>query len=333
MKHVIVPIFVPHLGCPHQCVFCNQYQITGVEQGKWQPPSFEALAAQVEEWTRSSGTRPELAFYGGSFTAIDKKLQEQLLSSAARLKAEGKISAIRLSTRPDALGIDVLSRLSYYAVDTVEIGVQSLDDEVLEKAGRGHTAEQAEVAIRRVKAAGFKCGAQMMLMLPGDTPEKSLATGKRLAELAPDMVRIYPTVVIRGTQLATEYIRWRYRPWPEDDLLDTAAELLDIFDDADIPVIRVGLQPADTLSKGEVLAGPYHPALGELVKARRLRNRMQAQLSAHEDAPVTFRVAPEYLSQALGQHRENLDHLTAFCGQPVTVEADASITTNIIERK
>lgn len=328
MKHVILPVFVPHMGCPHTCVFCNQFRITGT----WEPPDLATLACQAEEWAASSGTLPELAFYGGSFTAIDLKTQTALLESAAQLKKDGRISRVRLSTRPDALGAEVLARLAHYGVDTVEIGVQSLDDEVLAASQRGHTAAQAEDAIRRVQAAGFRCGAQMMVALPGDTPEKSLATGARLVQLAPDMVRIYPTAVIRDTALAEAYAAGSYQPWPLDAVLDTVAALLDLFDAAEIPVIRVGLQAEDNLSQGDVIAGAYHPALGELVKARRFRRRMAALLREHETAPVQFAVAPRFLSQAIGQHRENLHYLSERYGQPVTVVADASVLNDTVER-
>lgn len=292
MKPLILPVFVPHMGCPHQCVFCNQFHITG----QWQPPDLTQLSAQAEAWTCSGGQTPELAFYGGSFTAIEPAVQERLLASAATLKAQGRISGIRLSTRPDALDDDVLSRLLRYGVETVEIGVQSLDEEVLRESQRGHTAMQAEEAIRRVKATGFRCGAQMMVALPADTPEKSLATGRRLVALGPDMVRIYPTAVICDTPLAEAYAKGAYRPWSLDEVLDTVAALLAAFDLAHIPVIRVGLQAEDNLSKGDVIAGAYHPALGELAKARLFRQRMQALLSPCEKGPVHFAVAPRFLS-------------------------------------
>lgn len=329
MRQVIMPVFVPHMGCPHQCVFCDQFRITG----QWQPPQREALAAMAEEWRVSSGQVPELAFYGGSFTAIEKATQEALLGAAAQLLAKGAISGIRLSTRPDALDDEVLARLRYHGVETVEIGVQSLDDEVLAASQRGHTAAQAISAITRVKAAGFRCGAQLMLALPADTPAKSLATCEKVISLAPDLARIYPTAVIRGTALAQQYASGVYTPWPMDDVIETAAAMLDRFEEAGIPVIRIGLQAEENLSGGDVIAGAYHPALGERVKSRRFRQRMQACLRADETEPVTFAVAPRLLSQAIGQHRENLAYLSAQCGQPVQVVADASITGQNIERR
>lgn len=329
MKHVILPIFVPHMGCPHQCVFCNQFHITG----QWQPPQRDELAAMAEEWRASSGQVPELAFYGGSFTAIETATQEALLESAAKLKEQGAICGIRLSTRPDALGDEVLERLRRYSVDTVEIGVQSLDNAVLEASRRGHSAKTAAEAIERVKAAGFRCGAQIMVALPEDTPERSLATCRQVIALAPDFVRIYPTAVICDTPLAQAFENGSYAPWPMDDMLDTVAEMLELFEAADIPVIRVGLQAEDNLSQGDVIAGAYHPALGELIKARRFRRRMAAMLQDDEKNPVTFAVAPQCLSQAIGQHRENLIYLSKRIGHPVTVVADPSMQQNQLERK
>lgn len=167
---MILPVFVSHMGCPHTCVFCNQFRITGT----WEPPDLATLACQAEEWAASSGTLPELAFYGGSFTAIDLKTQTALLESAAQLKKDGRISRVRLSTRPDALGAEVLARLAHYGVDTVEIGVQSLDDEVLAASQRGHTAAQA-----RTRSGACRRGISLRCTddggVAGDTPEKSLA--------------------------------------------------------------------------------------------------------------------------------------------------------------
>lgn len=329
MKRVILPIFVPHMGCPHQCVFCNQFHITG----QWQPPARDTLETQAREWAASSGQVPELAFYGGSFTAIERATQEALLESAAILKAQGLISGIRLSTRPDALGPEVLARLHRFSVDTVEIGVQSLDDAVLAASRRGHTALVARDAVKRVKAAGFACGAQIMVALPEDTPARSLETCRQVIDLAPDFVRIYPTAVICDTPLAEAYARESYVPWQVDTLLDTVAEMLTLFEAASIPVIRVGLQAEDNLSQGDVIAGAYHPALGEQIKARYFRRCMMAMLKPQEEGPVTFAVAPRQLSQAIGQHRENVIYLSQQIGHPVTVVADSSMQHNQLERK
>lgn len=329
MKNVIVPIFVPHMGCPHACVFCNQYKITG----QWQPPSAAILNEKVAAWQRSSGQVPELAFYGGSFTAIALDIQNTLLDTAASLKAKGAISAIRLSTRPDALGTEVLERLRTYDVDTIEIGVQSLHDEVLMASGRGHTAATTISAINRVKAHGFRCGAQMMVALPADTPERSLETCKQVIALKPDLTRIYPTAIIKDTALELMYRQGHYIPWSFDDVVETVAHMVMLLDDADIPVVRIGLQAEDRLTDGDVIAGAYHPALGEYVKARIYRYKMQAMLKPVENGPITFAVPTRRLSQARGQHCDNLKFLRECTGQSVEIVGCDSLMEKEIERR
>lgn len=329
MKKVIYPVFVPHMGCPHQCVFCNQFRITG----QWTPPSLQEMEENVVAWQKSSGVVPELAFYGGSFTAIDLELQETMLEMAAQLKQANLVSAIRLSTRPDALEDEILVRLRHYQVDTVEIGVQSLNDEVLALSERGHSAAQAREAIERVKAAGLSCGAQMMVGLVGDTPLSSLTTCKEIIALRPDFVRIYPTAVIRGTKLETMYQEGTYLPWDFDTCLDTVADMKLLFDEAEIPIIRIGLQPEDNLDEGDVVAGLYHPALGELVKARVFRKKMQALLQENEEKEIIFAVAEKQLSQALGQHRDNIHWLEEKTGQEVKIIANNNMTMDTIERR
>lgn len=329
MKKVIVPIFVPHMGCPHACVFCNQYRITG----QWQPPSAATLAEKVKAWQASSDTVPGLAFYGGSFTAIDLAVQNSLLESAAILKKQGAISEIRLSTRPDALDESVLMRLKQFEVDTIEIGVQSLNDEVLQAAGRGHTAQTAMDAIKRVKSYDFQCGAQMMVALPKDTPLRSLETCRQVIACRPDFTRIYPTAVIRDTALEIMYQNGTYTPWAFDEVIETVAEMVEQLECAQIPVIRIGLQAEDRLSGGDVVAGAYHPAMGEYVKARLFRRCMEKMLSPHETQPITFAVAPRMLSQARGQHRTNIDYLEAYTGQSVTIIADDALKNREIERR
>lgn len=329
MKTVIVPIFVPHMGCPHACVFCNQFRITG----QWAPPDAATLTQKVRDWKASSGVIPELAFYGGSFTAINLEIQNTLLGIASELKTNGEISKIRLSTRPDALSQDVLDRLKAYKVDIVEIGVQSLDATVLLEAGRGHTAETTIQAIHRVKAAGFQCGAQMMVALPGDTPEKSIATCRHVIALAPDFVRIYPTAVIKDTELEAMYRAGRYIPWDFDVVIDTVAEMVSMLKEAEIPIIRIGLQAEDQLTNGDVVAGAYHPALGEYVKARIFRKKMEALLQPNEAQEITFAVGKRYLSQAIGQHKENLNYLKKRTGQNIIIQADDTLSNNEVERR
>ena len=303
----IIPVFVPHAGCPHQCVFCDQRQITGADA----PITPQALTALLAEATACSGPGAELAFYGGSFTAVAPALQEALLAAAQPFLAGGQLGGIRCSTRPDALGPEALTRLRRWGVGTVELGCQSMDDAVLRASGRGHTAADTVQAVQRLRAGGFRVVTQMMTGLPGDTPAGALATARALAALAPDGARIYPTLVLPHTPLAAMYARGAYRPQTLDEAVDCCAALWEVFRAAGIPVLRVGLHDTSELA-ASALAGPYHPAFGELVLSRMFLRRAQALLGPARGAPqATLRVAPQRVSQMTGQHQANLRALEA----------------------
>ena len=307
-RAAVLPLFVPHWGCPWQCVFCNQNRISGAER--------PATAADVDKIIEDAaalprnGVKRQLAFYGGSFTAIPVQQQEELLAAARRHIDAGEIASIRLSTRPDAIDETVLARLKRYGVETVELGAQSMDDEVLRRAGRGHTAAQVEQASRLVKAAGFKVILQMMTGLPGAADESDMETARRLIALQPDGVRIYPTVIVRDTALYELWKRGAYREHTVEDAVRVCAQLLPLFDDAGIPVIRLGLNPTEELSAGAAVGGAYHPALGELVRSRVLLNQARQLLRGTEaGSAVTLSVPPAQLSQMIGQHRQNVETL------------------------
>lgn len=305
----ILPVFVPHLGCPHACVFCNQRRISGALR----PAAAEDVKNSIAQSAAflPKGGKRQLAFYGGSFTAIPADEQEALLGAAKEALDRGDIDAIRLSTRPDAIDGTVLERLRRFGVETVELGVQSMDDEVLRLSGRGHTASDVERAAARVRAEGFKLILQMMTGLPGDTDEKDLETARRLIALRPDGVRVYPTVIIRDTAL---YELWRageYREHTVEDAVRVCARLLPLFEAASVPVIRLGLNPTEELSGGAAVAGAYHPALGELVKSRVLLEKARALLKGTEPGSrVLLTVGKGRASQMAGQHRENIRQLT-----------------------
>ncbi len=302
----ILPVFIPHLGCPHACVFCNQREITAA-------PGSEAQNEPLDELNRlldlpPDGTERELAFYGGSFTAIPASRQISFLEPAARALAGGRIHSIRLSTRPDAVDPETLARLRAYGVKTVELGAQSMRDEVLLRSGRGHTAQDVRDAAKMVLDAGFQLVLQMMTGLPGDDDDGAQYTAHELIALRPDAVRIYPAVVVRGTRLAELWRAGEYREHTVEDAVRVCAALLPLFEAAGIPVIRLGLNPTEELSGGAALAGAYHPALGELVRSRILRNRLEEQLSAMDcrGRTVLLTVPRNLLSQAVGQHRGNV---------------------------
>ncbi len=305
----ILPVFVPHLGCPHACVFCNQRRISGARSPA-KPEDVKNLTAQSAAFLPQGGKR-QLAFYGGSFTAIPKKEQEALLSAAKEALDRGEIDAIRLSTRPDAIDDAVLARLRRYGVGTVELGAQSMDDGVLRQSGRGHTAADVERASALVRAAGFELILQMMTGLPGSDDEKDVETARRLIALKPDGVRVYPTVIVKDTPL---YDMWRsgaYRERTVEDAVRVCAVIVPLFEAAGIPIIRLGLNPTEELSGGAAVAGAYHPALGELVKSRVLLNKARALLqTAAPGSRVTITVGRGKTSQMTGQKRENLCRLT-----------------------
>ena len=310
-RESIIPVFVPHLGCPNDCVFCNQRRISG--------STVPAAARDVDKAIENAaalprtGAKRQLAFYGGSFTAIPIHEQTALLAAAKAHLDAGDIDSIRLSTRPDAIDGAVLKRLAEYGVETVELGAQSMCDEVLRLAGRGHTAQDVENASRIIKAAGFRLILQMMTGLPGDSIGCSVATARRIIALEPDGVRIYPTVIVRDTALYDLWQAGRYKEHTVEDAVEYCARIVPLFEVAGIPIIRLGLNPTEELSSGAAAGGAYHPALGELVKSRIMLQKAQVLLAGVEPgSTVVLGVAAPKLSQMIGQHRGNI---AAICAQ------------------
>lgn len=305
----IVPVFVPHWGCPHACVFCNQRRISGANK----PASARDVKNAIQQAAAflPKGGKRQLAFYGGSFTAIPVPDQEALLGAAKEALDRGEINAVRLSTRPDAIDDTVLARLKAYGVETVELGAQSMDDEVLRLTERGHTSEDVERASKLIKAAGFRLILQMMTGLPGATFDKDIETARRLIALNPDGVRVYPTVIVRDTALFDRWQAGEYREHTVEDAVSVCARIVPLFEQANIPIIRLGLNPTEELSGGAAVGGAYHPALGELVKSRIMLKKARALLNGIEPGSrVTLMVGRGKTSQMAGQHRENLRRLT-----------------------
>lgn len=302
-KRRIIPLFIPHAGCPNMCVFCDQQKISGAST----PVTPEQVRAEIGQSLPAAGTGCELAFYGGSFTAMDLAVQRGLLAAAAPYLRSGAVGSIRLSTRPDAVNDQVCGLLREYGVTTVELGCQSMDDRVLALSRRGHSAQDTVRAVELLRQYGFSVVLQMMTGLPGDTGTESVETAKKLIALQPDGVRIYPTVVLRGTALQQMMDAGNYVPQSVEAAVDLCAGLYELFLTADIPVIRLGLNPTELLSSGEAVAGAYHPALGELVlsevylrRARRLFPEVQP------GARVILEVHPSRVSVMVGQKRRNL---------------------------
>ena len=272
MKHnYIIPIFVPHLGCPNDCVFCNQKSISGQKNNMTK----EEEKKIIEEYLKSikdENAEIEVAFFGGSFTAIEEEKQNELLSLAYEYIKEGKIKSIRISTRPDYIDKKILKRLKKYKVKTIELGVQSANNFILEKAGRGHTFEDVKKASKLIRRYGFTLGHQMMVGLPESTRKDEINTAKELIKLKPKMVRIYPVLVLKGTKLEKELKEEKYKPLSIVQAVETCKELVRMFADKKIDIIRVGLQNTDEITdpnneNSEVVAGPYHPAFRQLVES------------------------------------------------------------------
>ena len=268
--------------------------------------------------------RAEIAFFGGSFTALPRQNMVRFLEAAYPFVKRGDFGGIRLSTRPDAIDEDVLQLLCSYGVTAVELGAQSMDDEVLLTNRRGHTAAQVERAAHLIKRAGLSLGLQMMTGLPADTDEKAKETARRLADLKPDMVRIYPTLVIEHTLLAEWYQSGTYRPQTLEQAITLCAELLHFFEEErGIPVIRLGLH-AEQEVQSHCLAGPFHPAFRELCDSRLLLERMKSLLKQRGESSATIRVHPTMLSKAVGQKKTNINALAAL-GYTVQVVADTML--------
>lgn len=306
-RNSIIPVFVPHLGCPNDCVFCNQRRISGEKDAATAETVIKAITNAAA--LTPSGTKRQLAFYGGSFTAIPEARQTELLEAARPYLEDGTVASVRLSTRPDAIDEATLRRLKRYGVKTIELGAQSMSDKVLYLSGRGHTAMDVECASHLVKDYGFELILQMMTGLPGDDEETAIKTAERMIALHPNGVRIYPTVIVRDTAL---YDMWRSGSYKEHDLeaaVSVCARLVPLFEAAGIPIIRLGLNPTEELSGGAAVAGAYHPALGELVYSRIMQNKARELLCGVSGAAVTLGVNASDISKMIGQHRRNVDAL------------------------
>lgn len=285
-SYYIIPVFISHQGCPHQCVFCNQDRIAG----KYEEVFASDVRKIIDEYLstiNSNGATIEVSFFGGTFTAINVNKQKELLEVAREYKERGLIHKIRLSTRPDAILPYILGYLKEYKVDIIELGVQSLDDEVLRKAGRGHSVSDVEAASKLIKEAGFVLGHQIMPGLPGDNFEIDIETTKKSIKMKPDICRIYPSLVIKDTPMEDMYIRGNYVPYSLEEAVYISGEMLKLYNEAKVKVIRIGLQPTDTITTGkDIVDGPFHPAFRELVEGRLICETLDKKSPKEKDIIV-----------------------------------------------
>lgn len=265
-SHYIIPIFVPHEGCPHNCVFCNQNSITGMDSSVTAEHVDSIVKEYLSTIVRDNST-VEVSFFGGTFTAINYKKQEELLAVAYQYKKLGFVDYIRLSTRPDCIDEATLDRLKKYSVDIIELGVQSMDDEVLKLSGRGHVKEDTIKASRLIKEYGFTLGHQLMIGLPGDNHTKDIKSALECIELQPDMFRIYPALVLKDTPMERMYEQGIYKPYSLKQAVEISKDVYSLLIFNNIKILRVGLQATENIAEGrDIVTGPYHPAFRELVE-------------------------------------------------------------------
>ena len=308
--HVNIPIFIPHLGCPNQCVFCNQRTISGVSE-----LDISDVRSQIETAlsTIDSTCDAEIAFFGGSFTGIDRELMIQLLEIAYVYVADGRVKSVRCSTRPDYISGEILDLLEKYGVKTIELGLQSSSEKVLSLSKRGHTYLDEENACKMIVDRGFSLVGQLMIGLPGSTPDDEIETARFIVKSGAKAARIYPTVVFHGTELCRMSCSGEYSPLELSDATERSARVLEIFTDAGLDVIRIGLCASDNLlDTDKYYAGPNHPALGEMVESALLYNKITGKLGnigSYDGVTLRVYVPKGCLSKAIGQKKCNKNRL------------------------
>lgn len=326
-RQFIIPIFIPHKGCPNDCVFCNQRKITG--QGTTY--NYEAIEDEIQKALRTidlkKDPRVEIAFYGGSFTAIDKESQEILLSMAKKYIDQYQLQGIRISTRPDYINEEILNRLKKYGVKIIELGVQSLDVTVLKASNRGHTSDIVYKSAKLIKDFGFVLGIQLMIGLPGDNVQKALATVKKVITLAPEISRIYPTLVIKDTQLEKMYNEGLYEPLSLEDAIELSKDMYHLLFTNNIEVIRMGLQPTENILEGkDVIAGPFHSSFRSLVISSYIYDLMIKSLGQYNGKAITFVLNNKDISYLVGDKKSNkIKIMEKYALNQFKIETDSEI--------
>ena len=330
-KQYIIPIFVPHLGCPNDCIFCNQKSISGQKTNMTKEKAKKIIDDYLKSMT-DENAQIEIAFFGGSFTAIETEKQEELLQTAYEYVKSGKVESIRVSTRPDCINKEILKRLKKYKVKTIELGVQSANDYILKRANRGHTFEDVKKASKLIRWYGFKLGHQMMVGLPESTRIDEINTAKSLVKLKPKMIRIYPVLVVKNTKLEEEYKQGIYEPLSVVQAVEICKEIVRIFADKKIDIIRIGLQNTDEISdpqneKSEVVAGPYHPAFRQLVESGMWYDAIVGKIKKLnvKVKKVQVTVNPIDANNVIGHKKENVQKLKDTYDVDLVLKQDKSI--------
>lgn len=326
----IIPIFVPHLGCPNDCVFCNQKSISGQTKMITDKKLRKIIDEYISSFKEEAYT--EIAFFGGSFTGIEIETQERLLSVAYEYVKAKKIDSIRISTRPDYINKDILKMLKKYGVKTIELGVQSSNDYILKRSNRGHKFEDVKRASKLIRRYGFNLGHQIMIGLPDSTRIDELNTAKDLIKLKPKMVRIYPVLVIKNTKLEKEYNEKTYEPLTLNQAVERCKEMVYMFNKKHISVIRIGLQNTDIICEpnqesSQVIAGPYHPAFGQLVEDSIWYDSIVDKIKKFnvKVKKVKIVVNPQEVNNVIGHKKENANKFKEIYDVTIQVEGNEKI--------
>ena len=321
----IIPIFLPQAGCPHQCVFCNQRAITGVRKAY---PTLSALAENITTFlTYNHRHNPDiqLSFYGGNFLGLSDTYLIQLLDLAQSFVDKKQINSIRFSTRPDTVTEKQLQLIKNYTIKTVELGVQSMDDKVLQCSQRGHTSAVSRKATALLKSSGYTIGHQLMPGLPGENDQSFIQTVKHVIDMHPDFVRLYPTVVLKGSLLANWYKSGRYHPMTLENAVTIVKNSVILFQENGIKVIRLGLHSQEHL-KANIVAGPFHPSFGHMVYSEQMLDRMSQQIKASHSDTISILANPKDMSLLTGIHKKNIAKLkTSFPEKRIKIISDPGI--------
>lgn len=330
-KEYIIPIFVPHLGCPNNCTFCNQKKISGQTKMVTKQDVKDTIEYYLKNF-KDDHKYVEVAFFGGSFTAIEKEKQEELLEAVQEYIHNKKVHSIRVSTRPDCIDKDILKRLKKYNVKTIELGVQSTNNYILSRCKRGHTVEDVKKASKLIRRYGFILGHQMMVGLPESTKQDEINTAKELIKLKPEIVRIYPVLVIKDTELAEEYQRGEYTPLTVGQAVERCKEIVDLFNRKKITVIRIGLQNTEeitdpSLKESSVVAGPYHPAFRQLVESSMWYDSIVNEIKKvnAKVKKVRIKANDKNVNNIIGHKKENITKLKEVYDVDVIIEKDDNI--------
>ena len=336
-KEYIIPIFVPHLGCPHTCTFCNQKEISGQTKQVTAKDVKETIDYYLKNF-KDNSKYVEVAFFGGSFTGIEEKVQNELLEAVQEYIENGKVNSIRISTRPDYINKDILKRLKKYHVKTIELGVQSTNNYILAKCQRGHTFEDVKKASKLIRWNGFILGHQMMIGLPESTKLDEINTAKELIKLKPKIVRIYPVLVVKNTRLVEEYEKGEYIPLTIEQAVERSKEIMRLFNRAKIEVIRIGLQNTQeitdpSIENSQVVAGPYHPAFRQLVESSMWYDEIVRKIKQYnvKVMQVTIKANPENVNNIIGHTKDNILKLKEIYDVDVRIKPDESIKNGKFE--